>query len=445
VSAQTLLVVALLCPAAKLHAHTGPGVMAIVDEDESGVRMLRLNQGLAQKVGDQWRFVCPSAYQGEGQDPAAALPGGGTAVASPTGVWLMRRDGTLVPHPDPATQGQVTAFARSPTALYALRARQDLNDVIQLDADSVHVLWTDTRFWSDIAVGTSFLQLVRFDQGVIEELQLSLQGEVISQQRAALADVVAVNARTIGDVPYFTARLGTMLGTTVELGRIEQGAWQILQMAESTLAGPVETADGTRFIGLEGKLAAFDAEIVTPREEPDFITGLERLVDHSYACTVSGLRDLSSAGLGATRFDLSLLEPPDSCVVPEAQRSACNLEWQHFRFELLAVNIPVTSAASSTDCSANQGAAGAAGAATTSSAGTAAPSVQPVQPTAQSSAPSPQPATRGGCSILALAVPSMRAEWPRVAILAFSIASLAARRRTRRNARRRTRGDASLP
>jgi len=84
-----------------VQAHSQPGVYSILDEDASGVHLLRLYQGIVQRDGGKWRFVCSKTYGGQGQDLAGALPGGGAAIALPMGIVIMKRDGTITPHPDP--------------------------------------------------------------------------------------------------------------------------------------------------------------------------------------------------------------------------------------------------------------------------------------------------------------------------------------------------------
>jgi hypothetical protein len=350
-------IVLSLLPTSALHAHSAPGVAAIVDEDANGIYVLRLYAGHAQHAPDGWHFYCSGLYQGQGTEISAALPGGGVAIATPMGIWVLARDGTIGPHPDPQAQGFVTAFARGGGKLYGIKqgSHDAVYDVIEVTADAVRVLWSDSRYWSDLAVGDTFIQLVRVDGDVIEELQLSLEGEVLAEQQATVSDVLAVNTRMVGDTSYYTVRLET----SVQLGHIQQNAWHVLQMAASSIAGPSRTADGVSFVALDGKLATFDADMLTPRADVDFVTGLNRLDDHSYACTSTGLRDLSSAGLGEPVFDLSQLLPPDPCVVPEAMRHACELEWQHVQVELLGSNIPIARTSAPSQCTSDSGAAGA--------------------------------------------------------------------------------------
>jgi hypothetical protein len=268
------------------------------------------------------------------------LPGGGAAIAIPTGLVIMKRDGTVGPHPDPEAQrGVVTAFARTTGKLYALRTHADLlaSDLIEITDRTVRVLWTGTSYWNDIAVGASFLALVRFQQDYIEALRVSFSGEVLSDQTAIVVDPLEVTVRVIADVPYYTVK---MPGST-SLGRFDQNAWHVVLNAGNSLAGPLELPDGTVLVALDGMLSTFANDMATPLLETDFVIGLSQLEDHPYACTRTGLRNVSNNALGAQLFGLSELLAPDACLAPEALRSACELEWQHYQIELLGANIPV--------------------------------------------------------------------------------------------------------
>lgn len=338
-------------------AHTTPQVWAIVDQDANGPSALRLNEGLAIKTGTQWHFACPARYGGDVQDPAEGLPWGGVALGAASGIWVLDRTGGMAPYPDPAAAGvKVVAFARGETRLFALRSQGDLHDVVEVGAERLSVVWSDARPWNDMAAGSGFLQLVRFELDEIEELRLSLAGEVIAQARAALPDARAAYARATGSEAYIVA---TSAGSEYELGRIERGLWHVLQRAGGNLAGPVQSAQGQRFVALDGKLATFDADAISELSDTGFVVGLRRFADRSYASTTTGLRELSSGGLGASLFELGQLLPPDLNAVAVERRSACNLEWQHYRFELMAANISL--AATTAPSVTNQAGLGAAG------------------------------------------------------------------------------------
>lgn len=326
--------------ASSVHAHSAPGVVAILDEDTAGLHMLRLYQGLVLREGSTWRFVCSQTYGGTGQDLAASLPGGGAAIAIPTGLVVMKRDGTVAPHPDPEAQrGVVTAFARTAGKLYALRARADLlaSDLIEITDRTVRVLWTDTKYWNDVAVGSSSVALVRFQQDSIEAVRVSFSGEVLSEQTAIVVDPLEATVRMVADVPYYTVKTS---GST-RLGRFDQNMWHVVATAGNSLAGPLELPDGTVLVAPDGMLSTLANDTATPLQETDFVIGLSQLEDHPYACTRTGLRNVSSSALGAQLFGLSELLSPDACLVPEALRNDCELEWQHFQIELLGANIPV--------------------------------------------------------------------------------------------------------
>jgi hypothetical protein len=407
------VLVALSGGASRVYAHSQPGVSGILDEDAMGVvHMLRLYQGLVQRDGEKWRFVCSKTYGGGGQDLAGALPGGGAVISLPVGIAIMKRDGTVLPHPDPESQaGTVTAFARGNDKLYALRWRDQfmVYDVLEITESTVRVLWTDTHLWSDIAVGTESLALVRAEQDEIEDLRLSFSGEVLSEDKAPLMDVRAVTVRVMGNVSYYAARFGD----SSQLGRIEQGTWKPAVMARNAIAGPLLMGDGTALVGVDGVLSTFANDTATPLgDSSDFVTALYQLDGRPYACTSTGLRDLASTGLGTQIFDMSQLLGPDECMVPEAARNDCELEWQHLVVELLGARIALatdddTSAkvCGAGAATAGAGAAGAEASASSDSgsAGAAgsAPSSDSAQAGAQAEEPTvaaPQSSQGAGCA-----------------------------------------------
>jgi hypothetical protein len=423
--------------ASSVHAHSAPGVTGILDEDAAGLHMLGLYYGLALREGSAWRFVCSQIYGGTGQDLAASLPGGGAAIATPTGIVIMKRDGTVAPHPDPESQrGVVTAFARSAGKLYALRMRPDLvaNDLIEITDRTVHVLWTDTRYWNDIAVGASSLALVRFAQDTIEALRLSFNGEVLSDQTATVLDPQEATVRVIADVPYYTVK--TQRSTS--LGRFDQNMWHVVLDTGNSIAGPLALPDGTVLVAKEGQLSTFANDMATPLNETDFVIGLNQLEDHPYACTRTGVRDLSSSALGAQLFGLSELLAPDACLAPEALRSDCELEWQHFQIELLGANIPLaTENAPAKECMSP--AASSAGATLTpadqagSSSSAAGSTAAATSGAAGSLAAASQPTSRAssGCSCC---IPRRSEHAAEVACALFFAFMLLVRKRSRLNA-----------
>ena len=345
----SLCMIASSWRAATVLAHSQPGVSGILDDNAGGVQVVRLYQGIVRRDGSSWRFVCTRSYGGADPDSTAAgpqsglagsLPGGGVAIALPMGIAVMKRDGSTMPHPDPiAEQGKLTAFARTPDKLYALRWREQFlaSDVVEITESSVRVLYTDTQHWNDIGVTDSSLVLMRFGSDEIDEMRLSFAGEMLSLDNAPLPNAIAVSMQVMGDIAYHAARFDDHS----ILGRIIQGQWSPVLMAGNMIGGPLALQDGTALVALDGVLSTFANDVATPLGEPDFVSGLFQLDDRPYACTRTGLRDLTSTGLGAQLFDMSEMVAPDECSLSPDDRSACELEWQHVFIEVLGANIPV--------------------------------------------------------------------------------------------------------
>jgi hypothetical protein len=316
---------------ARAHGRDPAQALSIVAADAHGPSVVRLNEGLAVRRQEGWRFVCPVLWGEDAVVPAQAIPGGAVLIGASSGLFVMREDGGVVRHADPAATGRVIALATSAAGLYALRA-QGAYEVLAVQADTVRVLWSDTRPWTDMAVGEAFVSLMRIESDQLHELRLSPEGAMLAEHAALLAaGASGVRVRLTGGISYALVLSSAL---TAELGRIEQGVWLSLQDA-GTIAGPIEMTDGLRVLALDGALARFDGEQLAPLAEPARVTCLGRWLELGYACSEGDLRALEPDGLGALLFGLDGLLEPDLERVPEAAREACTLQWQRYRIDLL--------------------------------------------------------------------------------------------------------------
>jgi hypothetical protein len=323
--------------------------------------------------------VCPAAWGGTyALVLAAAVPDGSIMVAASSGIQVLADDGTFAAHPDALASGQVIAFAATPKALYVLHRRNDATEVIAFGAGKPHLVWTDPNPWNDLAASDTELLVLRVDDVSIEQLRLSTRGDVISDERAPAPDsTAAVFARLAGNTAYAVAAAAG--GLELDLGRIEDDRFKLLQTARGNLAGPLDTADGHRFVATEGALARFDDEHLEPLGVDAIVTYLGRDGDNSYACTRSEIRALDARGLGETRFDIRRLAEPDLSIVPEPLRSECSAQWDHFRFDLLASGVTLASERDS-DAGTDAGADAAVASGGRTDAGNARPQPKPRAP-----------------------------------------------------------------
>jgi hypothetical protein len=338
--ASTIAALALLQQGAlpspvQAHGSDPARALSIVAADAHGASVVRLNEGLAVRRPEGWRFVCPELWGEDAVVPAQSIPGGPVLIGASTGLFVMHDDGEVVRHADPGAAGRVIALGASSAGLFALRA-QGAYEVLAVEAHSVRVLRSDTHPWADMSVTDSFLSLLRIEDGRLYELQLAPDGAVLLERDAPLpAGASNVQARVAGRTSYALLLSSTL---SAELGRIEQGGWLSLARA-GAIAGPLQTAQGQLLLALDAGLTRFDGEQLSAPAEAAGVTCLGRLGELDYACTADALRALESETLGAALFELAALLAPDLERVPEAARDACTLQWQRYGIDLLKLGI----------------------------------------------------------------------------------------------------------
>jgi len=312
-----------------------PEALSVVASDADGPSLVRLNEGLAMRTADGWRYLCPALWGEDAVAPALSIPGGPAVIGAGSGLLLVSPQGAVTRHPDARAPGRVLELAASAGGLFALRQSGDLHQVVRVDRDAVEVLFGDTRPWDDLAAADDSLQLVRLDRDQLRELRLSLTGDALAEHTAAApAASVAMLARLAGGVAYALVLTSSLAG---ELGRIEEGTWRPL-VTGRLLAGPIETGGGW-FVAADGELARFEDERMLPLDGAPRATCLRSQGELDYACSDRGLRALAPSGLAAWLFELSELGPPDLDRVPEEQRETCTLQWQRYEIDLRAAGI----------------------------------------------------------------------------------------------------------
>jgi hypothetical protein len=363
--AQFMLTLAALSWHAAIGVAHGPApsALGIVAEGSTGPDLVRLTAGLARRASaDEFRFVCPAAWGDELVLPAASVPSRGPVViAGSRGLFLLDAAGVVTMHPDPlAATGPVTDFVVLGDKLFALRTVSGASELLEVDAARVRVLFSEPGSWSSIAATEDTIGIQRLREGKVEQLRLSAEGMLIGRDSApAPKDPIMVLARATGRALY--SLVATASGR--ELGQIDRDTWVRLELAAASIAGPVELPSGAPFIALDSELFRLPEPRVVLEGMP-LVSCLGRLGDRAYACTRDGLAALEESGLGGAIFQLSSLLPPDVQSVPESQREACQLQWEHFRFDLLALGVtlaepPAVTGSGGTAADASVAAAGA--------------------------------------------------------------------------------------
>jgi hypothetical protein len=314
-----------------------PAALAVLDWEGDDARTLRLNVGLARRRPDgRFRFLCPALWGDERGAPAATLADGNIVVAASSGLFLLDDEGALRPHPDPNARGASIDLVRGGAELFALRVAGGSSEVAVIEAHSVRTLWSSAETFFSVAADAQQLLLLRTTDLDLDWLVLDGAGiEQEAGQTALPAPVEYVFARLSGGVPY---------ALVLELGRPELGTfgdpgWVSIAKAASSIAGPL-TVDGAELLGVDGQLSRLDDAGLSPLAEGPYASCLEETDGVAYACTREGLVALGADGTGEPLFALSQLAPPDlSALADEAQREACDFQWQDLRFDLLALGV----------------------------------------------------------------------------------------------------------
>lgn len=391
-----------VCSLAAAHG-PAPSAVAIVDEDGAGPKVIRLTGGYARRVdSSRYQFLCPAAWGDDVVLPAAAIPDGPVVIAAGRGLHLVDAAGLVTRHPDPMAASPATDFARLGGKLYVLRTSGANSEVLEVDATRVRLVFTDPGSWTSIAATSSSMGLQRLTDTHIEQVRITADGTVLGRESApSPKDPILVTARAT------TQELYSVVATAVgrELGQVVGDEWKRIELASSSIAGPVEVPNGDSFIAVDSALVRLPEPQVLLEGMPP-VSCLGRLGDNAYACTRDGVSALAPAGVGEPIFELSSMSPPDLTTVAIEQQSLCTSQWEHFRFDLLALGVtlidpPVTTADAGPPTAAGTGGVGLALAGSpASTAGVAGSIAMP-----------PAREADGGCSVIAvLGTRSSRAE-----------------------------------
>jgi hypothetical protein len=298
--------------------------------------MIRLTGGYARVIDQSHaEFLCPAAWGDDLVSPAATIPGGPVVVAGSRGLYLVDANGVVKPHPDPLAAKPATDFARLGDKLYLLRSSGESSEILEVTASQVRTVFTDQGNWTSIAATSSAIGLQRLTDTRIEQARITADGMVLGRDSApAPADPILVIARATPEELY--AVVATATGR--ELGQIQGDQWTRIQLASSSIAGPVQVPQGDVFIAVDTELLKFSEPRMVIESAPP-VSCLGRLGELAYACTRDGLSPLGGT-VGRPLFRLSSMSPPDlTKIAPTLDPSQCETQWEHFRFDLLALGV----------------------------------------------------------------------------------------------------------
>jgi hypothetical protein len=331
----------LIAPPAVSHGAEVPGVLSVVATDSTGLpSVLRLNEGLALRQRGEWRFLCPRLWGDDQVVPAVSTSGGAIIVASSGGLLLLDpTTGVFAQHPDPeAASGRTLSLRATGERALQLRAVDGLSQVLLVDDTSAVVLFEDNTAWETLDANQNVIALARVLDPGVETLHLALDGTELARGRAASPpDAVAAYPRLADERIYLVALTGG--GLSSELGQIEGGEWVSAQRVVGSIAGPIDAATGGVWLSLGGELGKLDEGLVAPTGDTQLVTCVGSQASLTYACAEAGLWQLDNSGLGEELFDLSELKEPAWDEVPDAFVAECEVQWQRYQLDLMAIGI----------------------------------------------------------------------------------------------------------
>lgn len=332
---------ALFSPLATARAHgPAPAALGVLAWDGEQVELVRLNVGLARRVADgRFRFVCPALWGDERGAPAAPLARGEIVLAAGSGLFVLSGDGAPQPHPDANARGAVVDLVRAGDGLYALRVAGGQSELLAIDAQRVRAVWNDPSVFFSLAAERERLLALRASELNLEWQWLDVSGAPGDAGQLALPiSVEYAFARLSRELPYALV----LEQGRPELGSLASGSWVSIAKGAASIAGPLAVEDAD-LIAVDGQLSQLDGVALEPLAPGPYVTCLDHIGELAYACTREGLARVSASGVGDTLFALSQLAPPDlSAAADQAQREACDYQWQDLRFDLLALGVQVS-------------------------------------------------------------------------------------------------------
>jgi hypothetical protein len=286
-----------------------------------------------RRAAQQYQFVCPKSWNDQFAAPVAALADGTIVVGATDGLMLLSDDGSLRPHPDLSAIGRSSDVVRSPRGVFSLRPTPEGSEVLAIDAQTVRVLWKDTKSLYSLAALDDTLVLLRVNGTMLEQVTIAAADGAELERQTALVDLPVdyVFARANAGEAY---ALVVHRNGTVALGSLRSNTFTKLADGELSIAGPLSSANGT-LLAVDGKLTQLVGGQATPLADEHSVVCLAEHDGLTYACETDGIARLSGQALGEPLFRFEWLVAPDLTRIPEGEeRFLCNSQWQDLRFDL---------------------------------------------------------------------------------------------------------------
>ena len=300
-------------------------MLTVADEQAT---LLRLTRGLAVRVEEGFRYVCPERWGGDATAPVAALPGGPAWVAGPE-LLLVEGDGSARSYAPEL--GQAIALASGDQAAFGIFQPAGRYELWRLTPEAPKLVAVlDDRFETLVAHDDE-VALLGWNAGGLVVQRMSLAGEVLARSTWETPSVVAYAELRSAAGTLFVVSHGST-EPWVSLARIDEDDFVILREAGSTILGPVEV-QGRRLLAVDGTLGWLeDASAIEPR---GYVTCLGQVGAVSYLCVDGTMVQIVDAGLQTVPlFEPGRLLEPEYELLAEGARVDCARRWQDLKADL---------------------------------------------------------------------------------------------------------------
>lgn len=323
---------------APLHAFAHgdpPTPLSLLARDGEAAALVLLDSAMARRTAlSSFEYVCPARWGEEVSTPTVALDAQCTLVVGREALMVVEGE-RVERHPHALAQQAFADLLTLDGRLLGLLVDGAGTWLYEITRDDVALFFHDEVSWQSAHADARGVLLSRLADGRVEQLRVASDGKRGTVLGAALSQHAShVLSRSAGERDYVV----TLMGPKAELAVIEAGGYRRLLGPASAILGPVMVAEQT-LVALDGQLQVLDGELATPVSDASNLTCLYGGV-LPYACTREAILSVTVAGLGQPLFSLTQLAPPElqNLMDPET-RAACELQWEHARFDLQSIGI----------------------------------------------------------------------------------------------------------
>jgi hypothetical protein len=333
--------VATLAWASTAAAHGVPAaVTGVAAAGPDGPSVVLVSEGLVQRFGGEWHYVCPAQFGNELSPPALSVDGERTFVVGQNDLFVLGPDGTVTPQGEPALSRRfVVGLGAAGGRLYGFRFENGSTEIRAVSGTSDIPLWRGDQIYDSLSADDEGFWVARTADGVGHATRLDLAGSPSGEHTFVVESGEIVNkvADIQGSV-YVSILTPLFAGRLLRLGA--DGGATALLTTTSPLMGPLSLDSGAAFFIADGVLEMLGTGSSSPAYE-DRATCLGRLGSLSYLCSRTKLLALTASGPKDLLLDLADLKGPIAApgAVSAHLGDDCALQWVVFQNDLRAIGV----------------------------------------------------------------------------------------------------------